>query len=245
MRKFYLVNSNGELGLNNENGVFITDVGGLGYSVGAAYSGIPGKAFFLRSGENPPQGQLVGNLNFVGSDPYASYASFCEWLQGGELTVKYQPGSVAYSARAELASLTKTELTGGRVLSCPVAFNLLTPWTLTEQLSGTSVQITALGGYDTALKVTITGSAVTPQLTLANASGTIGSTEYSDAIAASDVFQLSTVYGDSWAKLNGEDVTGKLTLANNPFFRVPAGSSATLTCNAPMTVEAYHYWRTV
>lgn len=245
MRKFFLSNSIDEYGLNKERKILLTDVAGLGLSKGNAFAIIHKSGFYTKTAENAPQGQIVGTLNFIGTDPYGDYSDFMDWILTDEnLLFKYQPGEELYYCTVSLENITKTEISAGRVLSCPVTFNILSLWCKEESFSGSSIAIVGRGQIDSCVRISISSS-VAPSMSLSVGSDVIGQTSSTRVISAGEEFVFSTVYGESDATINGESVIGTMTLSNNPFFRIPSGKTATLTANAPMEVTVFHYWRTV
>lgn len=130
MRKFYLENSAGErMSLNDETGIFLKNPSGMGITMGTEYADLKHGFYAISNTDTDPQSTLAGDLVFHGASPYDTYKRFADWLARTEsLTLIYAPSTVEYRRKVSLYYLTKTELEGARWMTCPVAFQGLTPW---------------------------------------------------------------------------------------------------------------------
>lgn len=130
MRKFYLENEAGErVSLCNENGIFLQNPSGMGITMGTEYTDLKHGFFAIACDDTDPQSTLAGDLVFHSTDPYGAYKRLADWLAKAQaLYLIYAPGNVEYRRKVSLYYLTKTELGGRRWMTCPVAFQGLTPW---------------------------------------------------------------------------------------------------------------------
>lgn len=243
MRKFYLSDGTQTKGLNNENGIFLESPSGLGYSVKNTYANL-GSGFFPRTMKSEIQGSITGNLVFTGSNPYAAYSTFMNWINAApELILIYCPqGSTEYRRHCEVAAITKGELTQPGMLEVTVTFYCLEPWYTVEHLTGSSISVTGRGQLPSAFTITLSGASTAASVAL----GDIGAVTFLTALSTSDTVNISTVPSDSHIYRNGADDIANIDITADPFFTLPAGQTAALTAtDGSMVVDVYHYWRTV
>lgn len=242
MRKFFITSGTETRGLNGEDSIFFDSPSGLGCSIGVNFSNM-NNGFFLNAGPSETQGSVTGNLLFTGPEPYAGYNNFINWLLGAENPeLVYQPENTPYHARVVVSSVTKGEIGKNGLLSVAVTFKLLTPWFIIERLTGSSVSVTARGQLPSAFFIRLTGATSAPVIELSD----IGAAILSDAVISSDVVELSTLPYDSYITVNGADAVQGLDILSNPYFRLNARGAAVLSCNSgSMSVDVFHYWRTV
>lgn len=255
MRKFYLENSIGSrFGLNGENGIWLDSPSGLGISYAPNFADF-GNGFYVNAFNKTKQGSIVCNLLFVPPGAYGRYQSFMRWIaEAGELKLVYDPdGSGVYIRAVEAEQISKSELTGAGELLCATTFVCLTPWYRLETISGSAGAsnvtswIHANGDLPSAFVISATISGTDPTIDLIDtANQTIGSASLTGSFSGSSIV-LSTLPNDSYITQGGTDISEKLSVVTNPFFRLPSGMTAkiSISVSATISVRVYHYWGTV
>lgn len=131
MRRFFLENEKGDRWeLGKSTGVYVTNPTGLGTALGQNFTDL-GHGFFAPvNADAEPQTAVCCDFKIVGPKPYSVFTSFAAWISaaGDELRFGYAPEATEYLRRVKLAYLNKTELEGARWMTCPAAFQPLTPW---------------------------------------------------------------------------------------------------------------------
>lgn len=248
MRKFYLIDGDGiRYGLNGEDGIWLDSPTGLGVSYAPNFADF-GNGFFVDVFNKTKQGSIVCNLLFEPPGAYGRYQSFMRTVTKSEsLTLIYDPdGTAEYSRIVELEQISKSELTGSGELLCATTFICLTPWFRTENISGSAV-IYARGDLMSAFVISASVTGSNPSFTLTDTNSQIlGSADISGSYSGAAMV-LSTIPYDSYITSNGNDICSNLSVVNNPFFRLPSQMSARISnsVNASMSIEVFHYWRTV
>lgn len=103
---------------------------GLGMQRDGTYYDVGG--FFVRTDPKQIQGQIVGEI-VIRDNPYRNYQVLANWLTRAQnIRIAYRPADTEYFADVDLDYLTKTELSGGLWLVCPVSFSRRSPWYTTE-----------------------------------------------------------------------------------------------------------------
>lgn len=131
MRKFYIENIKGtRISLNGDSGIFLSEPTGLGLTLSSNYADLNRGFFRTIGGESEPQATIVGDLVFIGKQPYEDYREFVNWCSATEsLVLVYKPcGSTEFYRGICINYLTKTELTSTRWLVVPASFACTTPW---------------------------------------------------------------------------------------------------------------------
>lgn len=201
MRKFYLENSIGERKDLQLSSFFFHTPEGLGISNRNEYEN-PADGFFSNVFGQTEQINIVGEIAFMGGDPYGDYKSLIDWIYGGYgLEFVYNPNGTEYFCDVDIDYIEKGEINyESGVLRCPVSFLGKTPWykaTATVfnfaldptiqykkypytypyvySLSGQvgSIAVTPSGHYPAVVELTANGEMTNPSLTLVNANGDI------------------------------------------------------------------------
>lgn len=129
MRKFFFENETGaRKPLNGEQGVWVENPTGLGFSTTEKYSDNT-NGFYSRYHSTIDQGNVVFDLVFT-KEAYKTYNNLMSWLVAAQrLFLVYQPyGATAYYTEVRIKSITKKELTEGKWLRIPTSLTCLTPW---------------------------------------------------------------------------------------------------------------------
>lgn len=131
MRQFFLENAAGKrYSFGTATGVYVSNPTGLGASLASSFTDL-GHGFFAPANTTAqPQTPICCDIVATGPAAYAQYAAIVDFMAaaGDELRLGYAPNGVEYLRRVKLTELSKTELTGGRWLTCPATFMPLTPW---------------------------------------------------------------------------------------------------------------------
>lgn len=131
MRRFFLQNgSGGRYSFGADTRVYAANPTGLGTDAASSFTDL-GHGFFATANEiAEPQTPVCFDIVAVGGSAYAQYTALLAWIAaaGDDLYLGYAPESVEYLRRVKLTGLSKTELQGGRWLTCPATFMPLTPW---------------------------------------------------------------------------------------------------------------------
>lgn len=244
MRKLYLEIDGTRVGLNKESGLMLVNPTGFGSVSNSTFEPINQDGFYARTYREQAQGQIVGDLVFFGSNPYADYKSFADSILTAEkLVFVYDPDGTEYKADCELSYLTKTELVSGNYLTVPTAFNLKSLWYTEETLTGTgTVSVTAGGQYETAVKVSVTAPLTNPHLTIVSGAETVA--DVSINYTTEGVFEYSNVPNDSHITDDGNDIVNRVDITKNIYGRTRSAFTVNLSGTA-MTVNVIKYWRTV
>lgn len=146
MRKFYLFKSNTTNfhPLNGEESVWLSDPAGLGISVAPTLSDFGAGFFGITDDRREPRQDVTFTLSFTGADPYADYKTLIGWIESAEkLYLGYMPGSVLYKRRIIIKTVSKSELTKTRWLTCTVSAVCLEPWSREISLTMSSSAFSA------------------------------------------------------------------------------------------------------
>lgn len=145
IRKLYFQNAAGaRYGLNGENGVYASNLAGLGITLSPTFGNLNHGFFITVKDESEPQGTVTFTLTFTKS-PYSSYRSLVDWLSAaGTFTIVYIPfGTQEFCRDLSISFLQKSELNAVGWLEVPCSFLCHTPWyhptptTLTLAANGT------------------------------------------------------------------------------------------------------------
>lgn len=131
MRQFFLENAAGKrYSFGAATGVYVSNPTGLGVSLAASFTDLGHGFFTPANADAQPQTPVCCDIVATGPDAYAQYTALLAFISaaGDELCFGYSPRGVEYLRRVKLTDLSKTELTGGRWLTCPATFMPLTPW---------------------------------------------------------------------------------------------------------------------
>ena len=266
MREFYLLNEIGErYDLNTENCLF-TNPAGLGTEMTSALADMD-DGFYLTSKETFTSGQIVGDVNFCGHNPYADYRAFVDWCyKGYKLIFGYKPyGAEEYYCDVDLTSLAKSDIGSGAILSSTIMFTKKTPWYkptarliniepssaaspssfdlvfdfefVNDEQSG-EISVNSNGHLPSALKVVADGALVNPTIELTKNGSTISKMELDDlTVSSGSVLTWSSVYTDCRIDVDGVSKISKLNLANENFFRIPMGDGYKLKITSEQAVS--------
>lgn len=251
-RQFSIRNSLGEV-VDLNGSVFFSTPTGLGYQLGPKYSDFKHGFFRDVDATSEPQQSVVGDVVFVGSDPYGQYNTFVTWINGSAgLEVVYQPKEIPYYRKVELTSISKGERERSGILRCPIVLKCLTPWykntpivfKINEETSGNisrydkeydyrylaastnqAVEVNTVGQMDASYVVEITGLFVNPTIAVNNAAT---GEEYGKAIISCTVesghkLVLSTQPDNAYVSLDGVDIINDVDITHNAFPRIPMG----------------------
>lgn len=120
MRKFRLINGQGERFELNRKDSFFHDIKGFGFEDATQYEQI-GHDFYPLE-EILSQGKIEGKILFAGKKPYETYREFARFIRSTPLTLVYQPDEV-FRVPVRIATLGKEELShGGAVLVSEISF---------------------------------------------------------------------------------------------------------------------------
>lgn len=267
--------------LNGEQLIWLLNPSGLGVSYANKYSDIKQGFFSPLKQDEWQTQSIVCDFGFLDPaySVYRSFINWL--VTANELIIVYQPfGSEKYYRKVRLDYVEKTELFNGVWLKTPASFTCLTPWYLPTTLSVSiqgedtgamqytftydadlvysadyngayGAELSPSGHLPAAVKLTYTGGVVSPIIVL---EGKTSGTEYGrcqiNATASSSV-EFSSLYADSYCKVDGADATDYISPAYDPFFHLPLSepcilkilSSATMTGTAEASV--YYYFRSV
>lgn len=120
MRKFRLINGQGESFDLNRKDSFFHDIKGFGFEDATQYEQI-GHDFYPLE-EILSQGKIEGKILFAGKKPYETYREFARFIRSIPLTLVYQPDEI-FRVPVRIATLGKEELShGGAVLVSEISF---------------------------------------------------------------------------------------------------------------------------
>lgn len=129
-RQFWLSNEDGKCYyLNNERGVILYNVKGLGIETGVDFYDL-GNGFFKPVDSNKrPQKPITGTLLFHSELPEDEYRNLANFVEDSDaLYFHFAPSTKQYMRRVALNFFTKGQLPLPEVLKVPVSFLPLTPW---------------------------------------------------------------------------------------------------------------------
>lgn len=132
IRRLYLQNAAGDqLSLNGENGVYVSNLAGFGFSLDPDFADLSHGFFISLNEESEPQNSLSFTLTFTRT-PYVYYLNFVNWISSaGRITLVYDPtGYQPYCREISIQSLQKGELTVVGWLEVPCSCICNTPWYL-------------------------------------------------------------------------------------------------------------------
>lgn len=123
IRKFKIINSNGDsFDLNSKLSLYHS-IDGFGYTDSTQYEQIGTNFYPLETMFS--QGQMKGKILFSGKDAYQNYRSFARFVRATPLTLIYQTDDT-FRVPVRLTELGKSELVeGGQGLDCDVCFTAL------------------------------------------------------------------------------------------------------------------------
>lgn len=120
MRKFKVVNGEGNTFELNGRNAFFHSIGGLGYSDSTQYEQIG--TDFIPLEEGFSQGEITGLIFFGGREAYKKYREFARFVRATPLTLIYELDET-YRVPVRLIKISKSELIkGGAGLNCEVGF---------------------------------------------------------------------------------------------------------------------------
>lgn len=123
-RKFYLRNEGGteqrEYQLQNTD-AFLWQPSGLGFSYGREYAETDG--FYLKLNETLAQTPKTGIIVFLGSDPYAEYKAFIDWVTASQkLKLAYSTdNNTYYFMDIDIEYVEKSEIQMDGTLQCSIS----------------------------------------------------------------------------------------------------------------------------
>lgn len=229
--KFYIQDQNGErISLNNDDdyGIRIIDVAGLGTQSGSVYADLEQGFFFNVYNKSIPQNAITGTLIFSTS-PYQKYQAFVNWIFTREtLYLVYRPETAEYYCQVNLNFLSKTEMSNRDMKQIPVSFTVITPWYLPRQASielisgatnttrydieytselryatsaagDATAEVSAVGHIPAAIALKWRGAISNPIIRLTGVSGKeYGKVEIDGLFQSTDEIELSTRYEDAY-----------------------------------------------
>lgn len=191
IRRFSLRNEYGE-----EYPLYVPERGyfdspeGLGFSIDASYTKLGSS--WVRNSYKDAQGEITGNINFMGRSPYTEASAFEAFVRSSDnLTLIYVNPVGTYQRDVDLISYGKTEINENNILSCPVTLTVRSMWYATtdtrftigvtgtllrysykwgsrfgvESASGTVI-LNNPGSVEASLEIIFNGSIVNPVLVL-------------------------------------------------------------------------------
>lgn len=123
MRKFYLRNEGGTVERQYQlqyTDAFLWQPGGLGFSYDRSYAESDG--FYLKLNEVLSQTPKTGTIVFLGSNPYADYKAFVDWVTASQkLKLAYSTDDVTYYFMdVDVENLEKSEIQLDGTLQCSI-----------------------------------------------------------------------------------------------------------------------------
>lgn len=267
--------------LNGEQYIWLLNPSGLGVAYANSYSDIKQGFFAPLKTDAWNTQSIVCDFGFVKSAyaTYRTFVNWLITAQ--ELVIVYQPfGAEQFYRKVKLDYVEKTELMNGVWLSTPASFTCLTPWykptTLSVTIQGNvagameypftydqnlvyassyngayGAELTPSGHLPAAITLKYTGAIANPILVL---EGKTSGTEYgrcaiNDSAASS--LEFSSLYADSYCKIDGADATDSISPAYDPFFHLPMDEPCVLkilsgaSFNGTAEASVYYYYRSV
>lgn len=183
MRKFRIINGEGDSFSLNEKDSFFHSVGGFGFNDSTQYEKIGTEYIPLE--EEFAQGEITGSIFFGGNNAYEKYREFARFVRAIPLTLVYELDET-YKVPVRLVELNKSELIDGGIgLNCEVRFSAtglfykavtkysdtlyiggkIYPYTYTysyADISANTLEIFSDSYIDSPCKITIYGPAINP-----------------------------------------------------------------------------------
>lgn len=142
IRKFRLVNNDGEWYDLTVRDHFLHAPSGLGYAKETAYRQLGNLNVILDDAFQ--QGQIMGEVFFPHPRAYDKYFDFVRFCQNLPLHLEYKPSDREYLREVRVSSLEKTELTVGG-LNCPITLDCLSLFYRRELINADEGDPTASG----------------------------------------------------------------------------------------------------
>lgn len=241
MRKFYLLLDGTRYALNGENHIRFVTPGGLGADMADVYAE-SNDGFFRRVDRRGKQSAVTGELVFTGGSAYSKYKTFADaLLKADAVQLVYDPNGTEYKADVSVNFLTKTESVADVYMTVPTSFTLLSPWYTDEELTGTSVSVTAGGQIGTGVVVEMYGAVTNPQILL----GDFALCALTYTLPSNEKLEFSTLWDDCHVTINGDDAIQYVDITNPLYEHSNGAFTITNSGNKTMYVLVRKYWRTV
>lgn len=248
--------------LNGEQGVWLSNPAGLGFSRDYAYADIASGCFYTVEARDTQQAAAF-TLTFTDRDPYSAFQHFVEWVGSTtEAYIGYQPrgiGTAIYRRIINIKSISKTEISSAGWLAVSVSLDCLTPWMQAVVLSASHVETSAIwywspmaeGHLPAAFELSYTAAAARQVKYLelsysANGASVVKQIKFATPapVAAGETLTISTRPDDYRILKSGAagitDLIGGIDISTDPVLLLPRGvPDGTAVAELVLAVDAY------
>ena len=254
MIKFALRNEyNQEYSLSTSKATYMPSPEGLGYSMEGDYTRLG--FGWVSGGLSDTQPEMSGDVYFQSNDPFKSFSDLTKFIRtASKLKFVYQNTQGEYLRDVDVTQIEHSGMAGAHTVKCTLTMTARSLWYLNSTTNYTissiaddamrypykfpatfrgsvngEIDITNDGSVEAPFTASFTGPLVNPTLELYQNETRVAKMAIVGEADEGESIELSTVDGDLYCyrKTAAENInlTGKLDIENDNFFKIPIGTS--------------------